>query len=92
MALGALHGPYVASIDVTPSNTTVFPLVTKAVYVGGTGNVVVHWPTANIGTYPNSNGYTNTTNFVAVPAGTTLHIRVDQILTTSTATNIRALF
>jgi hypothetical protein len=92
MALGALDGPYIAAIDVTPSNTTVFPLVTKGLYIGNTGTVVVHWPTANTTTFPSANGFTANTTFANVQAGTILNIRVDKVLTTTTATSIIALF
>jgi hypothetical protein len=92
MALPALDGPYVASINVVSSNSTVFPLATRALYVGTTGNVVVHWAQANTNTFPVASGFEEVALIPNVPAGTVLHIRVDKVLTTTTANNIKALF
>lgn len=65
---------------VTPAalGVTVFPYPTRALYVGGTGNVVVVM-----------GGQTVTFN--AVPTGTMLNIAVTQVLNTSTATLMVAL-
>ena len=68
-------------VAITPSNTTDLDGLTKAVYVGGAGNLVaVDWTGA-------------TCTFTGVLAGTVLPIRVRRINSTSTtATNLVALF
>ena len=70
-----------AFVAITPSNSTDLDELTKAVYVGGAGNIVaVDW----LG---------NTTTFVGVLAGTVLPIRVRRVNATSTtATNLVALY
>jgi hypothetical protein len=52
----------------------------RALYVGGTGDVVVRMLSDQ-----------NTITFKAVPVGTTLWIEVDQVLSGSTATNMVGL-
>lgn len=66
---------------ITPSNSTDLDELTKAIYVGGAGNIVaVDW-------------LNNTCTFTAVPAGTVLPIRVRRINSTSTtATALVALY
>lgn len=74
-------GAAVSGFAVTKSNSTVFTQPTRALYVGGTGDVAVRMVD---GTTP---------TFVAVPAGALLPIRVDQVLSTGTsATSIIGLF
>lgn len=64
---------------VTPSDATIIP-VTRALYIGGTGNINVRMAD------------TQTILFTAVPVGI-FPIQVDQVLSTSTtATNIVALY
>ena len=76
-----LVGPYVGGFVITKSNTTVFAQPTRALYVGGVGDVAV--------TY--LDGTTDTLK--AVPAGTVLPVRVSQVLSTGTsATNISGLY
>lgn len=66
---------------ITPSNSTDLDVLTRAVYVGGAGNLVA----------VDADG--NTCTFTGVPAGSILPIRVRRINSTSTtATSIVALF
>lgn len=60
-------------LAITPSDSTDLTQVSRAIYVGGAGNLVVT-PAA---------GGSNVT-FIAVPAGTVLPIRVSRVLSTST--------
>lgn len=72
--------PYWDADAVTPSDDTVIPC-TRAIYVGGAGNIVVRMHATQ-----------NNITFTAVPVGTILRIQVDQILATdTTATNLVAL-
>jgi hypothetical protein len=91
MALPSINGPIVASFNVTPSNSTVFPLPTRAIYVGSGGNVSVHWAAANVSPFAEAT-YPSNQVFVSVSAGQILPIRVDMIYTDTTANNIIALF
>jgi hypothetical protein len=66
---------------VTKSDTTILPH-TRGLYVGVIGDVAVRGALDG-----------DTVTFVGVPAGTTLPIRVDQVLSTgTTAASIVALF
>jgi len=65
------------AVAVTPSDSTLLNCV--ALYVGGTGNVVID-------TVANTN-----VTFSAVPGGTTLWIKALRVKAASTATNIVAL-
>lgn len=70
------------AVAVTPNDSTDLTYVTRAVYVGGTGNMVVTM----------AGGGSNVT-FTGIPAGSVLPIRVSRILSTSTtATSIVALY
>lgn len=65
---------------VTPSDSTVFNPMFRALYIGGAGNVALRTPAGN------------TRTFVGLPVGTQLMVRGDQVLATgTTATNIMAL-
>ena len=67
--------------DVTPHDTNAIQ-ITRAIYVGGSGNIAV------VG-----ENQTASRIFYAVPAGTTLDIRVQKVLNTgTTATHIMALY
>lgn len=75
-----LSAPSEKGVAVTPDDDADLAFRTRAVWVGGAGDLAVRWPDG-----------TDTT-FVAVPAGTLIPIRVDRILDTGTdATNIVAL-
>ena len=74
-------GPMTGGFAVTKSDSTVFSQPTRAVWVGGAGNLAV--------TY--LDGTTDT--LLGVPAGTMLNLRVTQVLSTNTtATNISGLY
>lgn len=67
---------------VTPSDSTSFSQITRALYVGGAGDVVVVMP---------SDG--TAVKFAGVPAGTILPVRASRVnLTNTTATLIVALW
>jgi len=73
--------PYTRAVAVTASDATVLPAC-DALYIGGAGAVAVRF-------YQNGANAT----FTAVPAGTLLPFRVDQVLATGTvATSIVALY
>lgn len=67
--------PPTDAFSITTANTdlAVFP---KALYIGGTGDLVV------------LTLEDNEVTFNSVPAGTVLNLRVKQVLTSTTATNI----
>ena len=65
---------------VTPSASTELDFVTRAIYVGGDGNLVV------------VNAAGTEVTFTAVPAGTILPIRTTRVDDSSTATSIVALW
>lgn len=69
------------SVTVTPSNTVVIDPPSRAVYVGGAGNLAVRMA-----------GDQSTPTYVGVLAGVIYSLCVDQVLSTgTTATNIIAL-
>lgn len=75
-----LGSPAGVGFAVTPSNATNFDYVTRAIWVGGAGDVVVVW----------SDDTTST--LVGVAAGTLLPIRAKRInFTNTTATSIVGL-
>lgn len=79
---------YTYGVQVTPNDSTVFDRVTRAIYVGTTGDVTVKMLTG-----PKANTANNEIKFVNVPAGTELKIRVSAVKSTgTTANNIVALF
>ncbi len=59
---------------VTPNDTTVFAEPSKGLYIGATGNVVVHL----------QGDPATAVTFTGVPAGTVLPIRVVRVLSTGT--------
>jgi len=66
---------------VVPSDTIALPRITRGVYVGGTGNVTVVMADDSM------------LQFVAVPAGVVLPVRVKRINATGTsAVNMIALY
>lgn len=73
------NDPYRRAVSVTPSDATVLQK-TRALYVGGAGNMAVR-----IGG--------STILFSGIPAGTVLELEVDQVqATNTTATLITALY
>ena len=67
---------------ITPSDTVDLPVgPTRAVYVGGTGNLAVLMANQN-----------NPVTFMAVPVGSVLPIRVKRVLASSTTTLMLALY
>jgi hypothetical protein len=68
-----LQSPPRNTFAITPSDTTELPFVTRAVYVGATGDI-----TARLA------GDTGSVTLKAVPAGSTLPIRARQIYATGT--------
>ena len=71
--------PAFDAVAITKSDVTVFP-VTRAIYVGGTGDVAVRTAGGNAAT------------FLSVPAGI-FWVQVDQVLSTGTdATGLIALY
>ncbi len=75
----SLNSPvYEHAIAVTPHDSTDFAVATRALYIGGVGNVSVE-----------TVGGESAVIFVAVPAGTTIPIRVTRVNNTGTgATSI----
>lgn len=79
---GGIGEPAVYAVAVTPSDNDDLANVSRALYVGGAGNVNVHML-----------GSRTAVVFSGVPAGTILPIRVRRVLSTSTtATQILNLY
>lgn len=74
-----LGPPYVGGAAITKSDTTIID-VTRAVWVGGTGDLAVRY----------ADGTSDTLQ--SVPAGTLLPIRIDKVMAATTATKISALY
>lgn len=75
-------GPSGRASAVTPSDATVFTRPTRALWIGGAGNVAVR-----------PAGQDTNVTFTAVAAGTLLQLSVLRVLSTgTTATNIVAMF
>lgn len=72
--------PFVNSVAVTKSDTT--PVDCVALYIGGTGNVVIKHTAESAAV-----------TFTAVPVGTVLnvHLKNGRVMNATTATNIVAL-
>lgn len=76
-----LGGPFIGGFPITKSDVTVFAQPTRAIWVGGVGDLAVRY----------IDGTTDVLK--AVPAGTLLFIRADKVLDTgTTATNISGLY
>lgn len=76
---GGVGEPAVYAVSITPSDSTDLVTVSRAIYVGGAGNLVVTMLGGGDAT------------FTAVPAGTILPIRVTRVKT-STATALLNLY
>ncbi|QQO91885.1 tail fiber protein [Flavobacterium phage vB_FspM_immuto_3-5A] len=76
-----LDSPGVSAIEITPSNSTPLVKVSRAIYIGGSGDLVVEM----------LGGQTPIT-FVGVSAGCVLPIRVTKVLESTSATNLVALY
>jgi hypothetical protein len=75
-----LDSPGANAIAITPSNTDALEKISRAIYIGGAGNLTVEM----IGG--------QTVTFVGLSAGCLLPIRVYKVLTSTTATNLVALY
>lgn len=76
-----LESPATNAAAMSENDSTDLAYTTRAIYVGGAGNVVVDM----------ASGQTSVT-FSSVPAGTILPIRVTRLRTATTATNLVALY
>lgn len=74
---GGLGEPAVYAVAVTPSDSEDLANVSRALYVGGAGNIAVHML-----------GDRTTVVFSAVPAGTILPVRVRRVLATNTTATL----
>lgn len=77
---GGVGEPAVYAVAITPSATDDLPVVSRAIYVGGTGDVTVIMKGGG------------SVTFSAVPAGAILPIRATRVLATSTATLMLNLY
>jgi hypothetical protein len=77
--LPALDSPYIGGFAIAPGGT-VFPQPTRAIFVGGAGNLALI----------TTNG--SAVTLTGVSAGTELRIRATQVLAGTTATNITGLY
>lgn len=67
--------------EIVPHDTNELPINTKAIYVGGTGNITMKTPAGN------------TVVFATIPAGTILPVKANIVLATgTTATTLVALY
>ena len=76
-----LDSPGMNAIEVIPSNSAPLAKVSRAIYIGGSGDLVVEM----------LGGQTPIT-FVGVSAGCILPIRVTKVLTATSATDLVALY
>jgi hypothetical protein len=75
-----LDSPGASAIAITPSNTVNLTKTSRAIYIGGVGNLTVEMLGGQ------------TVTFVGLSAGCLLPIRVNKVLTSTTATNLVALY
>lgn len=76
-----LTSPASNAFTITPHATNTLPYVTRAIYVGGEGSLVVEMA-----------GGGSVVTFSDVPAGSLLPIRARRVLSSSGATNIVGLY
>lgn len=77
---GGLDAPASYGFAITKSDETDFDHYTRAIYVGGTGDVVVVWRDDT------------TSTFVGVPTGTILPVRAKRVNDATTATNLVGIY
>ena len=77
------EGPATKGFAITSNESANLAFTTRAVYVGSAGNLVVEMADDASGT---------TTTFAAVPAGTTLPIRIRKVRTVGTANSVVGLY
>lgn len=70
--------------DVTPSDSTVFKVETRAIYVGGTGDLVC-W------VWNPELGVLRSETWQDIPGGTTMIIQTTKVMAATTATNLKAM-
>lgn len=80
MGIVSTMAPSRAPYAVTPHATNPLPVVPKALYIGGAGNLVVRGA-----------GSDADVTFVGLPAGFILDVAASHVRASSTATNIVAL-
>ena len=95
-AFSALDGPYIGGNNYSSASganaVLTFSPLPRGLYVGTTGNVHVQFITTTLGLTNSGSGSAANALFVAVPAGTTLPIRVSIVYSDSTANNFVLLF
>jgi hypothetical protein len=75
---GGIGEPASSAVAVTPHDTDELTVVSRGLYVGGTGDVKVHM----------HGNPTTAVTFSAVPVGTILPIRVTRVLSTGTTATL----
>jgi hypothetical protein len=79
----AWHEPYTHAFAITPSDTDELPMITRAIYVGGAGDIAViladDTPVGSSG---------SSITLKAVPVGTVLPMRVRQVWSTNTTATL----
>lgn len=76
-----LDSPYIGALAITASDSTVLSQTTRAIYVGGTGNLALTF----------ADGTTATLE--SIPVGTLLRVRATKVLSTgTTATKLIGLY
>ena len=76
-----LESPVSNAVAITPNNSTDLAQTTRAIYIGGSGNLTVEMAGGGVDV-----------TFTGLVAGIILPIRVIKVKTSSTATNLVALY